>query len=132
VGIVKDVSENFCTVISFLHKDSRISARVKKNNYIGSMVWDGFRTDEGSLKDIAKHVKLQKGDSIITSSFSAIFPEGIMIGTVRSVENDPSENFFHIKVGLSTSFGSLSHVYIVNNLMKDEQRSLEALEKDAN
>jgi rod shape-determining protein MreC len=132
VGIVKDVSENFCTVISFLHKDSRISARIKKNNYIGSMVWDGFSSDEGSLKDIAKHVKLQKGDTIITSSFSAIFPEGIMIGTVRSVENDPSENFFKIKIKLSTSFGSLSHVYIVNNLMKEEQRTLEALEKDVN
>lgn len=132
VGIVKDVSENFCTVISFLHKDTRISARIKKNGYIGSMVWEGFNSAEGNLKDIAKHVRLQKGDTIITSSFSAIFPEGILIGRVSEVENDPSENFYQIKVRLSTSFGSLTHVYIVNNLMKEEQRMLEAQEKDVN
>ncbi len=32
VGIVKNVSENFCTVISMLHVNSKISAQIKNNN----------------------------------------------------------------------------------------------------
>ena len=126
VGIVKDVSENFCTVRSFLHKDVIISSRFKKNGYFGPLVWEGFDASEGSLKGIARHVNVQKGDTIITTSFSAMFPEGILIGRVSEVDKNTGDDFYSIKVKLSTQFGSLSHVYIVSNLLKGEQRQLES------
>lgn len=129
VGIVKDVSEHYCSVISFLHKDSRISARVKKNGFIGSMVWEGYDARTGSLKDIAKHVKLAVGDTIVTSSFSAIFPEGVMIGKIGKLNSNTGVNFQEIDVRLSTPFSSLSHVYIVDNVMKEEQQQLEQEQK---
>jgi rod shape-determining protein MreC len=125
VGIVKDVSDHYCSVISFLHKDSRYSARLHKSEYIGSMVWDGFDETHGTLKDIAKHVKVSPKDSIVTSSFSAIFPEGVLIGVVDRVESETGNNFQDISVKLSTPFGKLSYVYIVSNLLKEEQRALE-------
>jgi rod shape-determining protein MreC len=130
VGIVKDVSEHFCSVMSFLHKDSRISAKVKKSGYIGSLVWDGFDATEASLKDIALHVQLTKGDTIITSSFSSIFPEGIMIGFVDEVKSKAGDNFYDITIKLSTDFSKLSFVYIVNNVLKEEQRKLEEQQKN--
>jgi rod shape-determining protein MreC len=125
VGIVKDVSEHYCSVISFLHKDSRYSARVKKNGFIGSMIWEGYDAQIASLKDIAKHVKLAKGDTIVTSSFSSIFPEGIMMGKIDFVEANTGVNFQDVRVKLSTPFGNLSYVYLVDNLMKDEQKKIE-------
>ena len=125
VGIVKDVSEHYSSVISFLHKDSRISARLKNSGYIGSMVWNGFDDTHGTLNDIAKHVKVSKGDTIVTSSFSAIFPEGVMIGTVEGISASNGNNFQDIDVKLSTPFGKLSYVYVVNNLFKEEQKALE-------
>lgn len=125
VGIVKDVSDHYSSVLSFLHKDSRISARIQKSGYIGSMVWQGYDELHGTLKDIAKHVVVRKGDTIVTSSFSAIFPEGIMIGTVEEVEQSSGGNFQDIRIRLSTPFARLSSVYIVNNMLKDEQRALE-------
>jgi rod shape-determining protein MreC len=125
VGIVKDVSDHFCSVMSFLHKDAKISAKIKKNGFIGSLVWDGFDENHASLKDIAKHVQVSKGDTIITSSYSSIFPEGVMLGIVEEVNASGGNNFQEIKLKLSTTFGKLSNVYIVNNLFKDEQRALE-------
>ncbi len=125
VGIVKDVSDHYCSVMSFLHKDSRITARMKKNNFIGSLVWDGYDETHASFKDIAKHVVVVKGDTIITSSYSSIFPEGVMLGIVDEVSSGGGNNFQDIRIKLSTSFGKLSYVYIVNNLLKDEQRALE-------
>ena len=89
------------------------------------MVWDGTDPTHGSLNDIAKHVKINLGDTIITSSFSAIFPEGIMIGTVDKVDPNSGDNFQEIEVKLSTSFANLTYVYIVSNLFKEEQRKLE-------
>ena len=125
VGIVKDVSEHYCSVISFLHKDSRISARNRKNGDLGSLVCGGTDDAHGQLTDIAKHVKLAPGDTIVTSSFSAIFPEGVMIGVIDRVNPETSDNFQDIDVKLSTPFASLSYVYIVGNLYKEEQRALE-------
>ncbi len=130
VGIVKDVSDHFCSVMSFLHKDSRVSARLKNSGYIGSLVWDGYDETRASLKDIAKHVKVSRGDTIITSSFSSIFPEGILIGIVSDVNPDTGDNFQEITVKLSTPFGKLSYVYIVTNLLKEEQLALEEPQKD--
>jgi rod shape-determining protein MreC len=130
VGIVKDVSDHFCSVLSVLHKDSRISAKIKKSNYFGSLVWDGYDFRHATLRDIARHVKLQKGDSIVTSSFSSIFPEGVMIGTVEDYKSKPGDNFYVIDINLSTDFSNLTYVYIVNNLMKEEQQQLEVLQKN--
>ncbi len=130
VGIVKDVSEHYCSVMSFLHKDSRVSARIKKNGYIGSMVWGGYDEKEASLKDIAKHVQVAKGDTIVSSSFSSIFPEGILVGIVSEVNPETGDNFQDIKVNLSTPFGTLTYVYIVTNLFKEEQQALEGLQKN--
>ncbi len=125
VGIVKDVSEHYSSVISFLHKDSKISARLKGTDYMGSMVWEGFDATHGKLNDIAKHVKVIKGDTIVTTSFSAIFPEDVMIGTVETVNASGGNNFQDINVKLSTPFGKLTYVYIISNDFKNEQRTLE-------
>ncbi len=125
VGIVKDVSDHFCSVMSVLHKDSRISTKIKKSSYIGSLVWDGYNAGYATLKDIPKHVILSKGDTLVTSSFSAIFPEGIMIGVIDNFEPKAGDNFYSIEVKLSTDFNNLSYVYIVNNVLKDEQKKLE-------
>jgi rod shape-determining protein MreC len=128
VGIVKDTSKHFCSVMSFLHKDSKISAKLKKSGYIGSLVWDGYDANHASLKDIATHVQLSKGDTIVTSSYSSIFPENIMIGRIEDFERKAGDNFYEISVRLSTDFSKLSYVYVVNNVLKEEQQKLEQLQ----
>ncbi|MFN8166179.1 MAG: rod shape-determining protein MreC [Bacteroidia bacterium] len=125
VGVVKDVSDHFCTVMSFLHKSSKISARIKRTEFIGSMQWEGIDATHGTLSDIENHVKVQKGDTIITTEFSKRYPEGVLIGIVDKVESGKGSTFQDISVKLSTEFGNLTYVYIVSNLFKAELDSLE-------
>ncbi len=134
VGIVKDVSKHYCTVMSVLHKNTRISTRFKSNNYFGSLEWDGADSREATLLEIAKHVKFKVGDTLVTTVYSAIFPEGVMVGVVKDSELKPGDNFYKITVRLSTNFSNLSHVYIVDNLLKQEQKTLESntVSKDDN
>ena len=134
VGIVKDVSLHYCTVMSLLHKNTRISTKFKNSNYFGSLVWEGTDVKEATLLEIAKHVKFQVGDTLLTTVYSSIFPEGVMVGVVKDFELRPGDNFYHINVKLSTNFANLSHVYIVDNLLKKEQWELEGntLMKDDN
>ena len=124
VGMVYAASGNFSTVISMLNRDFRLSAKIRKNNYFGSLSWDGINPHIAILSEIPYHVDVQKGDTIVTSGYSTIFPEGILIGTVSSFEVEES-NFLKINVELSVDFNQLNYVYIINNLLNDEQIGLE-------
>jgi len=125
VGQVKDVSDNFCTVMSMLHSKTIVSAKIKKDGSYGPLTWDGADFEIATLSDIPTHVNLKKGDTIVTSAYSLTFPENIKIGTVESWERKSGSYFYTVKVKLLTNFKKLSHVYIVNNLMKEEQQELE-------
>ena len=125
VGIVKDVSDNFCSVVSVLHKESRISSQIRGTGFFGIIVWEGFNSNYATLSDIPALLKINIGDTIETRESSTIFPTGIMIGIIESFETSTDGNFYTIKVKLSTRFADLTHVYIVKNLLKQEQLKLE-------
>jgi len=125
VGIVDDVSEHFCTVVSFLNTNYRVSAKFKKNNYFGSCYWVGGPIRKAFLGEIPYHVDVSKGDEIVTNSFSSIYPSGIPIGTVSDFSVSDEENFYDITIDLAVDFKNLEYVYIVGNLLRTEQVALE-------
>lgn len=124
VGIVKDVSEHFSTVTSLLHSGSRIPSKVKKNGYSGTTVWSGHSPRQGYLLDIPSHAQVAVGDTIVTSTYSNVFPRGIFIGVVTELGGG-GESFKEIRLELSTDFQKLSYVYVVRNILKQERDSLE-------
>jgi len=127
IGTVKNVSENFCSVMSVLHEKNAVSAKIKKTGYIGSLVWELGNYRIAQLKDIPNHVKLNVGDDIITTGYSMVYPEGIMVGKVVGFDLPEGNNFYNIDIELSVDYRSLSHVFIVKSWMKNEQHELEAL-----
>jgi rod shape-determining protein MreC len=124
VGVVYAVSANYSTVISMLNRDFMLSTKIRKNNYFGPLTWEGIDPGTAILSEIPYHVNVQKGDTIVTSGYSTIFPEGLLVGTVSDFEVEGS-NFFKIDVELSEDFRQLAHVYIINNLLSEEQIDLE-------
>lgn len=125
IGIVQQVSEHYSTVISLLNEKSNVSAMISRNKFFGSLRWDGSDARFATLYEIDKTVPILKGDSVVTTSFSAIFPAGIFIGKVNKVSSEAGSPFYRINVELDADFGRLTHVYIVRNLLKEEQRKLE-------
>lgn len=132
IGQVQEVSDNFCTVMSLLHSKTTISAKVKKDGSYGPLVWNGESYDHATLNDIPTHVRLKAGDSIVTSPYSRTFPENVMIGTVESYEIEPGKPFYTVNIKLSTDFKKLTHVYIVTNIYREEQETLEELTEKQN
>jgi rod shape-determining protein MreC len=124
VGTVGDVSNNYSVVMSLLHRQSNISAQIKKSGETGSIIWDGLQTNVVVLKEISKEVKVTKGDTIITSGLTDKFPYGLLIGTVKEIENDKTSSTYVIKVKTAANFYSLQYVYVINNLQKEEPRQL--------
>ena len=126
VGLIQDLSDHFAVVIPLINVDSRISAKIKKNNYYGSLQWDGNDYAYSYLNDIPYHVEVNAGDTIVTSGLSKIFPEGIVVGYVESVDKETA-NFLKIKVKLAVDFKRINHVYVILNNKKNEQTGLEAI-----
>lgn len=124
VGKVKAVSKHYSVVTSILHKDYRVSVFMPRTGYFGSAHWDGVNPDFVQLEFVPRHVNPAKGDTIVTSAYNAIFPEGIMVGTIAEVKQDETL-FYDLKVKLSQDFRKLSYVEIVRSHLKHEQDSLE-------
>ena len=124
IGVVLDVSNNFSTVMSMLHRQSRISARLKKTGEMGRIEWDGANPRLVQMRDIPKGVKIQKGDTVLTSQYSD-FPADVMIGTIQQIIPEKSTNNFLLQIRPSTDFSKIQHVFVIENLQKEEQEALE-------
>ncbi|MDA1269011.1 MAG: rod shape-determining protein MreC [Bacteroidetes bacterium] len=125
VGRVKSVSENYAVAFSMLNTGLLISAKIKSSDVFGSVQWDGGNASEVQLLYVPRHVKANKGDTIITSGFNAVFPEGILIGQLSKVEvNKKDPNYLALTIKLSTDFSKLTYVYLVENIQFQEIDSL--------
>jgi len=125
VGIVTNVSANFASAMSLLHKDVKVNCQLKKDGSYGPLEWDGSDYRFCQLKDIPTHAKIVKGDTVVTSELSGIFPEGLMVGTIESFERRKNESFYTAQVRLSADLKKVNHVYIIRNKMKSERDSIE-------
>jgi len=124
VGIVVSASENISMAMSILNLDFRMSARIRKNGYYGSLTWDGHNHTTVQFNEIPYHVNVAVGDTIETSGFSAIFPSGLLVGVVSDIDMSGGD-FYRISVALLTDFKRLNHVYVVKNNLQQEQSELE-------
>ncbi|QQT26559.1 MULTISPECIES: rod shape-determining protein MreC [Sphingobacterium] len=130
VGIVLNVSKDFCTVQSLLHPDTRISVTLGKSEVFGSLMWGSNRDSRYAMvRDIPNHVKVAKGEKVYTSGFS-IFPKGIQVGQIVETGITSGESFLDLRLLLSTNFSNLQHVYILKDKMAEEKRLLEETNND--
>lgn len=126
LGVVNDVTEHFASIISLLHPDARISAKIVSANQIGTLLWDGINPRYAQLYDIPQHVPVKVGDSIVTSGYSNIFPKDILVGIVADVKENNHSSFLNIKVKLATNFNNVNKVYLIRNIYTNEMDELKS------
>jgi rod shape-determining protein MreC len=129
VGRVVNVSNNYATVMSALSMQFKVKAKLKKTGENGTIEWDGVSPSYILLKDIPNSAKLTKGDTVVTSELSSIYPPNIMVGTVQEVFKQQSSNFFTIRLKTATNFYNVQYVNVIEDLQKEERQQLEAATK---
>ncbi len=127
VGIVNNVSESYATGLSLLNRRLMISGKLEKNDYFGTISWNGMNYRYVQLSDIPSHIEVNKGDTVVTAGSSTYFPEGILIGTVESYEINQGESFYNLQVRLSVDFNAVTYVEIIRNRDRAEIKELENL-----
>lgn len=129
VGITDASSQSYARVQSILNKDIKINARLKNSTYFGTLSWNGKDIRTVQLNDIPRQATYKVGDTIITGGMSAIFPEGILIGTISKVHTGSSITNT-IDVSLFNDMRKIKHVYVISNFDKKEIRTLENRENE--
>ena len=130
VGTVIATSERYSLVVSILNTGWGISGKIKKNNYYGPIQWEGGDYKYINMYEIPNHVKISIGDTVVTSGYSAVYPEGIDIGRISKIDKNISNNFFDLELQLLTDFKNLYQVYVINNKNRREQVLLEKTIED--
>lgn len=125
VGVVQRVSKNYAVVLPIINPEQVISAKIKGNNQLGSVKWDGKSPLKAKLYEIPSHVNVVAGDTVVTSGFSAIFPEGVMIGVVDKAAHVENAMYCDVDINLAVDFQSLSYVTVAVFENKNELLNLQ-------
>ena len=115
VGVVSAVGEKYSLVVPIIHTRISISSRLKSNGQIGGTSWDGRNYRYVDLIEIARHVSVNKGDTVVTSGLTDVFPEGLMVGIVTETELGTGDNYHQTVVELSTDYKALKYVQVLHN-----------------
>ena len=127
VGIVYLTAEHYSVVIPVLNSKSNISCSIRGRGYFGYLHWYGDRPDEAYLDDVPRHARFRIGDIVVTSGYSSVFPPGMLVGKIMRVYNSANGVSYRLRVKLSTDFGNLRDVCVINDSeMMEQMKLLEA------
>jgi len=124
VGVVFKASEHFSVVIPIINAKFRLSAKLKNSENYGSLSWDGSDMYKAQLQELPKHEVYQEGDTVLTS-FSRIFPKGLVIGVVSGQAKSQNDSFNSFDVKLATNFYTIQDVLVIDDSYYSEQNQLE-------
>lgn len=125
VGIVYETSSYYSRVISVLNSKSNISCKIVGSEYFGYLKWEYGDSRYAYLKDLPRHAEFNLGDTVVTSGYSTVFPEGIMVGTVDDMNDSNDGLSYLLKVKLATDFGKVGEVRVIAKTSQKEQMDLE-------
>ena len=126
VGVVKDVSKHYCTVIPIIHSKSLVGVKFKNNSFFGPLSWDGKTHRQAQMHDVPREAPISIGDTIVSSTRSKAFPPGQTVGTIESFVQNPEDLSYEITVNLAVDFAAIDFVYIIENQLRIELVNLEA------
>ena len=126
VGIVYKTSPRYSLVIPLLNSKSSISCKIVGSDYFGYLKWEGGNSRFAYLKDLPRHAEFNLGDTVVTSGYSTVFPEGVMVGTVDDMSDSHDGLSYLLKIKLATDFGKVSNVRVISRNGQDEQKALES------
>ena len=126
VGIVYKTSPHYSLVIPLLNSKSSISCKIVGSDYFGYLKWEGGNSRFAYLKDLPRHAEFNLGDTVVTSGYSTVFPEGVMVGTVDDMSDSHDGLSYQLKIKLATDFGKVSNVRVISRNGQDEQKALES------
>jgi rod shape-determining protein MreC len=131
VGIVHSVSKHFSIIKSVIAQDINVGVMIESNmeeamgEAFGLMKWETSNSRIVNIDGISNDLTIDSNARVYTRGGAGIFPRGIPVGKVKSFKNVEGKPLWEVEVKLGVDFRSIQKVYIIKNLLKDEQMNLE-------
>lgn len=130
IGQIIECGATTSTVRLLTDENSSISAMVQSSRAQGML--EGSATGEVSLTLVRTSQDVSVGDVVITSGLGGVFPKGLPIGQVTSVEKNPGDLYLDIVVELYARTESSEEVLVITSLSEGQQASADDIaEADA-
>ncbi len=126
VGVIHNTSKHFSVVKSCLTEDINMDIMVEKTGQFGLLKWNGRDARRGTMSGVSNDTEIKKWAKVVTRGGGGIFPRGISVGKVEKTDVVEGKPLWDITLLFSEDYRSLQRVYVVKNLLLEEQRNLES------
>lgn len=126
IGIIHNSNTHYSVVKSCLTKDINVDVLIEGSGEFGILKWEGRDPRYGSMTGVSNDLTIKKGSKVITRGGAGIFPRGIPVGTIIKTEVVEGQPLWDITVKFAVDFRKVQRAYVIKNLLKDEQKELEA------
>jgi len=114
VGVVSGTAPSASKVLLLIDPQSHVDAYVQRSRARGSV--RGAKGRECSFEFVLRDEDLAVGDLLLTSGLGEVFPKGLVIGHVASVERRPYGLFQEAQIKPAVDFGKLEEVFVILEL----------------
>lgn len=111
VGRVVSSSSGFAKVLLIIDQNSAVDSLIQRSRERG--VLKGVAIDRCDLEYMVKSSDVAVGDKVVTSGLGRVFPKGLAVGSVSSVDEVPGELFKDVEVRPAVDFSKLEEVLVI-------------------
>jgi len=119
VGRIVETSPHVSKILLLIDENSNVDALVQESRIQG--ILQGAASRGCSLKYISKTETVSPGNIVLSSGLAGIFPKGLLLGAVTSVDKTDSGLFQKIDVAPFVDFARLEEVVIIKSDMVDNK-----------
>ncbi len=122
VGYVSEAGLNYSTVSTIVNGEVYVGVIVPRSGALGTLSGDLNYAADGICKLTMdeEDADVAEGDIIVTSGIGSVYPYGIKIGRVTSVESDPYNRRLTAYVEVSAELGDVYRVMILSKEVKSD------------
>lgn len=117
IGRVTEIAPNYARVSTILSPQVNVGVYTMRTKSTGVLENDITIAADGLclMSNILKDADIEAGDVIVTSGQSGLFPEGLIVGTVKEVYDDPNGLSKHALVEPSEDSFSITSVFALTD-----------------
>jgi len=112
VGRVERITRHSARVLTLLHRDCAVAARIERSRVDGVVRWEYGDRPMLDLLYVSSQEDVKRGDRVVTSGLGGIFPAGVRIGTVERVALESNGLTKEITVKPAVDFRALEEVLV--------------------
>ena len=111
VGLVSGTTPGASKVLLIVDPQSRVDAYVERTRARGTV--RGTSSHQADFEYVLRQENIEEGDLLLTSGLGTVYPKGLVVGRVATVDRKTSGLFLSAKISPAVDFTRLEEVFVI-------------------